>query len=276
MPNASTSFFGWVAFLLEKYGMLFLRGTGMTLLIALTGTALGFALGLLVAIIRTIALPEQKKTGSNVGVTLRRGLLRLAQLLMNVYIQVFRGTPMIVQAVVIYYGAQYAGVYMDTTFAAIFIISINTGAYMAEIIRGGIVSVDKGQFEAAHAIGMTHWQTMTTVVLPQAIRNILPSVGNELIVNIKDSSVLNVISVSELFFQAKSAAGTYYRYFEVYFIIAVIYLILTLSVSAILRAVEKKMDGPDNYVIHGSQSDSRANIKVSVENEKEAVKRWNV
>ena len=274
MPNASTSFFGWVAFLLEKYGMLFLRGTGMTLLIALTGTALGFALGLLVAIIRTIALPEKKKTGSNVGVILRRGLLRLAQLLMNVYIQVFRGTPMIVQAVVIYYGAQYAGVYMDTTFAAIFIISINTGAYMAEIIRGGIVSVDKGQFEAAHAIGMTHWQTMTTVVLPQAIRNILPSVGNELIVNIKDSSVLNVISVSELFFQAKSAAGTYYRYFEVYFIIAVIYLILTLSVSAILRAVEKKMDGPDNYVIHGSQSDSRADIKVSVENEKEAVKRW--
>ena len=84
MPNASTSFFGWVAFLLEKYGMLFLRGTGMTLLIALTGTALGFALGLLVAIIRTIALPEKKKIGSNVGVILRRGLLRLAQLLMNV------------------------------------------------------------------------------------------------------------------------------------------------------------------------------------------------
>ena len=275
MPNASTSFFGWVAFLLQKYGMLFLRGTGMTLLIALTGTALGFALGLLVAIIRTIALPEKKKTGSNAGVTVKRGLLRFVHMLMNVYIQVFRGTPMIVQAVVIYYGAQYAGVFMDTTFAAIFIISINTGAYMAEIIRGGIVSVDKGQFEAAHAIGMTHWQTMTTVVLPQAIRNILPAVGNELIVNIKDSSVLNVISVSELFFQAKSAAGTYYRYFEVYFIIAVIYLILTLSVSAILRAVEKKMDGPDNYVIHGSQSDSRADIKVSVENEKEAVKRWN-
>lgn len=275
MPNASTSFFGWVAFLLEKYGMLFLRGTGMTLLIALTGTALGFALGLLVAIIRTIALPEKKKADSNAGVIVKRGLLRFVHMLMNVYIQVFRGTPMIVQAVVIYYGAQYAGVFMDTTFAAVFIISINTGAYMAEIIRGGIVSVDKGQFEAAHAIGMTHWQTMTTVVLPQAIRNILPSVGNELIVNIKDSSVLNVISVSELFFQAKSAAGTYYRYFEVYFIIAVIYLILTLSVSAILRAVEKKMDGPDNYVIHGSQSDSRADIKVSVENEKEAVKRWN-
>ena len=208
------------------------------------------------------------------SLALRRALLRAVQLLLSVYIQVFRGTPMIVQAVVIYYGAQYAGVYMDTTFAAIFIISINTGAYMAEIIRGGIVSVDKGQFEAAHAIGMTHWQTMTTVVLPQAIRNILPSVGNEFIVNIKDSSVLNVISVSELFFQAKSAAGAYYRYFEVYFIIACIYLVLTLSVSRILAWVERKMDGPDNYVIHGSQSDSRAEIVVSVENEKEATKSW--
>ena len=279
MPTASTSFFGWVAFLLQKYGTLFLRGTGMTLLIALTGTILGFLIGLLVAIVRTIAMPRSRdprrqSSAERVSLAVRRTLLRAVQILMNVYIQVFRGTPMIVQAVVIYYGAQYAGIYMDTTFAAIFIISINTGAYMAEIIRGGIVSVDKGQFEAAHAIGMTHWQTMTTVVLPQAIRNILPSVGNEFIVNIKDSSVLNVISVSELFFQAKSAAGAYYRYFEVYFIIACIYLVLTLSVSRILAWVERKMDGPDNYVIHGSQSDSRAGIVVSVENEKEATKGW--
>ena len=279
MPTASTSFFGWVAFLLQKYGTLFLRGTGMTLLIALTGTILGFLIGLLVAIVRTIAMPRSRdprrqSSAERVSLAVRRTLLRAVQILMNVYIQVFRGTPMIVQAVVIYYGAQYAGVYMDTTFAAIFIISINTGAYMAEIIRGGIVSVDKGQFEAAHAIGMTHWQTMTTVVLPQAIRNILPSVGNEFIVNIKDSSVLNVISVSELFFQAKSAAGAYYRYFEVYFIIACIYLVLTLSVSRILAWVERRMDGPDNYVIHGSQSDSRAEIVVSVENEKEATKSW--
>ena len=280
MPTASTSFFGWVAFLLQKYGTLFLRGTGMTLLIALTGTVLGFLIGLLVAIVRTVAMPRSRdprrqSSAERVSLAVRRTLLRAVQILMNVYIQVFRGTPMIVQAVVIYYGAQYAGIYMDTTFAAIFIISINTGAYMAEIIRGGVISIDKGQFEAAHAIGMTHWQTMTTVVLPQAIRNILPSVGNELIVNIKDSSVLNVISVSELFFQAKSAAGAYYRYFEVYFIIAVIYLILTLTVSRILRFIERKMDGPDNYVIHGSQSDSRAEIVVSRENAEEVEKRWN-
>ena len=273
MPTASTSFFGWVAFLLQKYGMLFLRGTGMTLLIALTGTIFGFIIGLLVAIVRATS-PMPSLGRKSAAAAVRDALLKAVQLLLGAYIQVFRGTPMIVQAVVIYYGAQYAGIYMDTTFAAIFIISINTGAYMAEIIRGGIVSVDKGQFEAAHAIGMTHWQTMTTVVLPQAIRNILPSVGNEFIVNIKDSSVLNVISVSELFFQAKSAAGAYYRYFEVYFIIACIYLVLTLSVSRILAWVERRMDGPDNYVIHGSQSDSRAEIVVSVENEKEATKGW--
>ena len=274
MPTASTSFFGWVAFLLQKYGMLFLRGTGMTLLVALTGTAFGFIIGLLVAIVRATS-PMPAHGHRTAAAAVRSALLKAVQLLLAAYIQVFRGTPMIVQAVVIYYGAQYAGVFMDTTFAAIFIISINTGAYMAEIIRGGIFSVDKGQFEAAHAIGMTHWQTMTTVVLPQAIRNILPSVGNELIVNIKDSSVLNVISVSELFFQAKSAAGAYYRYFEVYFIIAVIYLILTLTVSRILRFIEQKMDGPDNYVIHGSQSDSRAEIVVARENAEEVEKRWN-
>ena len=265
MPS---TFFGWVGFLLEQYGGLFLSGTLTTLLIAITGTLFGFAIGLLVAIVRTIEIPR------GMG-PVKRAIRKLAHILIGVYIQVFRGTPMIVQAMVIYYGSmQYLGIDMERTAAAILIISINTGAYMAEIIRGGIISVDKGQFEAAHSIGMTHWQTMTTVVLPQAIRNILPSVGNELIVNIKDSSVLNVISVSELFFQAKSAAGTYYKYFEVFFIIAVIYLVLTVTVSRVLRFVEKKMDGPDNYVICGSQSDSRSEIVVSKEQEEEVDRQW--
>ena len=258
-----TTFFGWVGFMLTQYGSLFAAGTAMTLLVAITGTVFGFLIGLLVAIARSIEPPR----GAGAG---RRALLRLVNALLNVYIQVFRGTPMIVQAMVIYYGSmQYLGISMDHTTAAIFIISINTGAYMAEIIRGGIISVDRGQFEAAHAIGMTHWQTMTSVVLPQAIRNILPSVGNEFIVNIKDSSVLNVISVSELFFQAKSAAGTYYRYFEVFFIVAAIYLVLTLAVSRVLRFIEKKMDGPDNYVVCGSQSDSRSQIVVHTQRKEE-------
>lgn len=254
-----TSFFGWVGFLVKQYGGLFLRGTANTLLIAISGTVLGFLLGLLVAIARTIRLDLRAPRWKRIPVKLLHGFL-------GVYIEVFRGTPMIVQAMVIYYGAlQYLGLDMPRLVAAIFIVSINTGAYMAEIIRGGIISIDKGQTEAAHSIGLTHWQTMVHVVLPQAIRNIMPSIGNEFVVNIKDSSVLNVISVTELFFQAKSATGTYFKYFEVYFIIALIYLTLTFTITRLLRLMEKKMDGPDNYIIHGSQSDSRSAISVHEE-----------
>ena len=183
--------------------------------------------------------------------------------LLTVYIEVFRGTPMMVQAMVIYYGAmQYLGLDLPTMTAAILIVSINTGAYMAEIIRGGIISVETGQSEAAHSIGMSHWQTMIYVVLPQAVRNIMPSIGNEFVVNIKDSSVLNVISVTELFFASKSAAGTYYRYFEVFFITGLIYLTLTFTVTRLLRLIEKKMDGSETYTILGSQTDSHAAIRV--------------
>ena len=131
----------------------------------------------------------------------------------------------------------------------VLIVSVNTGAYMAEIVRGGIISVNKGQKEAACAIGMTHWQSMVHVVLPQAVRNIMPSIGNEFVVNIKDSSVLNVISVNELFFMSKSAAGTYLRYFEVFFITACIYLVLTFTVTRLLRLLERRMDGKTNYII---------------------------
>ncbi len=251
-----TNFAGWVLFLLEKYGALFFQGTLVTLGVALSGTILGFVLGLLVAIARTVVL------AGNAG-RVKRALVKALKWLLGAYIEVFRGTPMMVQAMVIYYGAmQYLGINMHFMAAGILIVSVNTGAYMAEIIRGGIISVDVGQTEAAHSIGMTHWQTMTSVVLPQAVRNIMPSIGNEFVVNIKDSSVLNVISVSELFFQTKSASGTYFRFFEAYFITGVIYLVLTVTVTRILRLVEKKMDGPDTFRVHGSQSDFRAVIDV--------------
>ncbi len=261
MPaHLPVTFFDWVSKLLDEYGPLFLRGTGVTLLVALTGTILGFVLGLLVAIVRTLPLPK--------GGPLRKLPLRLVQILLNVYIEVFRGTPMIVQSMVIYYGSMMIGLIKrgsPVLPAAIFIVSINTGAYMAEIIRGGIISVDVGQKEAATAIGMTHWQSMVKVVLPQAVRNIMPSIGNEFVVNIKDSSVLNVISLNELYFTGKGAAGTYGRYFEAFFIIACIYLALTFTVTRILRLLEKKMDGKKSYTIYGSQSDSHSSITISEE-----------
>lgn len=253
-----STFFGWVRFLLEQYGPLFLSGVGVTLIVAITGTLAGFLLGLLVAILRTI--PTSPKDPA-----VKRVPLRILSWLLGVYIEVFRGTPMIVQAMVIYYGGMTVGVRLPVLTAAILIVSVNTGAYMAEIIRGGIISVDKGQKEAAHAIGMTHWQSMIYVVLPQAVRNIMPSIGNEFVVNIKDSSVLNVISVNELFFMSKSAAGTYLRYFEVFFITACIYLVLTFTVTRLLRLLERKMDGKTNYIIYGSQSDSKASIKIEKE-----------
>ena len=253
-----STFFGWVRFLLEQYGPLFLSGVGVTLIVAITGTLAGFLLGLLVAILRTI--PTSPKDPA-----LKRIPLKILSWLLGVYIEVFRGTPMIVQAMVIYYGGMTIGLRMPVLTAAILIVSVNTGAYMAEIIRGGIISVDKGQKEAAHAIGMTHWQSMIYVVLPQAVRNIMPSIGNEFVVNIKDSSVLNVISVNELFFMSKSAAGTYLRYFEVFFITACIYLVLTFTVTRLLRILERKMDGKTNYIIYGSQSDSKASIKIKKE-----------
>jgi putative lysine transport system permease protein/putative lysine transport system ATP-binding protein len=118
---------------------------------------------------------------------------------------------------------------------------------MAETVRGGILSIDVGQTEGAKAIGMTHFQTMTSVILPQALRNIMPQIGNNLIINIKDTCVLATIGTVELFFASKSVAGTYYVFFETYTVTMAMYLIMTIFFSRLLRVMEKRMDGPDSY-----------------------------
>lgn len=231
----------WIIQIISDNWPMFLRGAAVTLYISLIGTIIGAVIGLLAGVVRTIPQPERG---------MKRWLLKLVNGLLTVYIECFRGTPMIVQAMAIFYGSSLLFHYdMDRTFAAIFIVSINTGAYMAEIVRGGVYSVDKGQFEAAHAIGMTHWQTMRNVVLPQVIRHILPATGNQFIINIKDTSVLNVISVSELYFMTKSIAGNNFRYFESFFVASVLYLIMTLTVTKILQRIEKRLDGPESYTL---------------------------
>ena len=235
----------WIIKILENNWPMFLRGAGMTLLISIIGTLIGTLIGLIVGVIRTIPTPERGA---------KKIILKTVNTILSVYIEFFRGTPMIVQAMVIYYGSAAAlGIDIDRIVAALFIVSINTGAYMSEIVRGGIVSIDKGQFEAAQAIGMNHFQTMINVVLPQVIRNILPATGNEFVINIKDTSVLNVISVSELYFQTKTVAGNNFRYFETFFITCIIYFVMTFTITRILRAIEKKLDGPENYIIAGNQ-----------------------
>ena len=260
MPNAQSGFFEWVLFLAKSYAPLLLRGAGVTLLLALSGTLVGFLIGLGVGVVRSI--PCRREDGA-----VKYVLLKIVRGILSIYIEVFRSTPMIVQAMVIYSGiAQLFALTLNQLLAGFLIVSVNTGAYLAEIVRGGIQSVDPGQREAAQAIGMTHTQTMLHVVLPQAIRNVLPALGNEFVVNIKDTSVLNVISVSELFFISKSAAGTYYKYFEVFFITSVIYFVMTFATTRLLRLLEKKMDGPENYTIHGSQTVPEGEIKLKGEN----------
>lgn len=223
----------------DQYGGLFLRGAGMTLFIALISTVVGSMIGLLIGVYRT--LPEAANK-------VARFFQKLFNRLLSIYIEVFRGTPMMVQAMVIFYGLGMAfGINLNRTFAALLIVSINTGAYMSEIVRGGIFAVDGGQFEAAQAIGMTHGQTMKKVIIPQVMRNILPATGNEFVINIKDTAVLSVISVADLFFAGTSAAGTNYQYFQTFTIIAAMYLIMTYTITRILRWVEKKMDGPSSY-----------------------------
>lgn len=180
----------------------------------------------------------------------QRAIIKVVNAILSAYVEVFRGTPMIVQAMVIYYGsAQVLNIDMNRIAAALLVVSINTGAYMAEIVRGGIVSIDQGQFEAAYAVGMNHIQAMTNVVLPQVIRNILPATGNEFVINIKDTSAFNVISVTELYFQTKTIAGINFRFFEPFFITCIIYFVMTFTVTRILRYIEKRLDGPENYTV---------------------------
>lgn len=248
----------WIIRILENNWPMFLRGAGVTLWISVVGTILGTIIGLIVGVIRTIPVPEKGA---------KKSVLRVVNWLLSAYIEFFRGTPMIVQAMVIYYGSALAfEIDIDRIAAALFIVSINTGAYMSEIVRGGIISVDKGQFEAAQAIGMNHFQTMTNVVLPQVVRNILPATGNEFVINIKDTSVLNVISVSELFFQTKTVAGNNFRYFETFFITCILYFVMTFTITRILRYIEVKLDGPDNYMI-------MAGNQMQVERPEEKLKR---
>lgn len=243
-----TTFFGQVTKILKDNWPQFLRGAGLTLLISITGTIAGLIIGLLIGVYRTAP------TAKNKALAL---LQTLFGWFLNVYIEIFRGTPMIVQSMVIYYGtAQAFGVSIDRTIAAIFIVSINTGAYMSEIVRGGIFAVDKGQFEAATALGMTHNQTMRKVILPQVVRNILPATGNEFIINIKDTSVLNVISVVELYFSGNTIATQTYQYFQTFTIIAVIYFVLTFTVTRILRYVERRFD-TDDYTTGANQMQTK-------------------
>ena len=228
----------------DKYHVMYLNGIKNTLILALVATFIGCVIGLVCGVLNTIPYTKNDNI-------IKRFFLKLIRILVRVYVEVFRGTPMVLQAVFIYYGLPYFTNNMmrwsDVWTAAIVIVSVNTGAYMAESVRGGIISIDPGQTEGAKAIGMTHVQTMTNVILPQALRNIMPQIGNNFIINVKDTSVMFIISFTELFAAHRYIVGVNNMYFPSAAIEMVAYLTMTLIASVLLRWVEKLMDGADSY-----------------------------
>lgn len=241
------NFFEDVGYILANYWSDFLLGVAWTIVISLVSTIIGLFLGLIIGIIRTIPYSKNKFIF---------GIQKFFNFLLTAYIEVFRGTPMMVQAVVIYWGYAFMmnGKTLPLIPSAIVIVSINTGAYIAEIVRGGITGIDKGQFEGANSLGMNHFQTMTYVIIPQVMRSILPAVSNEFVINIKDTSVLNVIGVTELYFMMSVTVKMTYKNFPVYFIGAVIYFLLTFSITRMIRLIEKKLTGKKNYTLYTSNA----------------------
>ena len=230
--------------LLDKYGGQYMSGMWNTLLLALVATLIGCIIGFVCGVLNTIPY-------SNNDSPIKRFFLKLVRVVVRVYVEVFRGTPMVLQAVFLYYGLPYftdnAVRFESVWAAAIFVVSINTGAYMAESVRGGIISIDPGQTEGAKAIGMTHVQTMINVILPQALRNIMPQIGNNFIINVKDTSVMFIIGFPDFFAAHRAAVGASYLYFPSATVEMVGYLTMTLLASFLLRWLEKKLDGESNY-----------------------------
>lgn len=228
----------------DKYHVMYFNGIKNTLILALVATVIGCLIGLVCGVLNTIPYTKNDNI-------VKRFFLKLIRIVVRVYVEVFRGTPMVLQAVFIYYGLPYftnnTMRFADVWTAAILIVSINTGAYMAESVRGGIISIDPGQTEGAKAIGMTHVQTMTNVILPQALRNILPQIGNNFIINLKDTSVMFIISFTEFFAAHRYIVGVNNMYFPSATIEMVGYLTMTLAASFLLRWVEKLMDGASSY-----------------------------
>ncbi len=249
--------FSSVYTILINYYDQILAGVGTTLAVSLIGTIIGLIIGLLIGSARSIPRSHNKVVAV---------FQRIANFVMNAYVEIFRGTPMMVQAMVIYWGYAIAsgGVTMNTYFAAVLIVSVNTGAYITEIVRGGINSIDKGQMEGAKAIGMGYTNTMVNVILPQTMKNILPAVSNEFVVNIKDTSVLTVlIGFVDLFAVGNIIQLATYKMFEAYLIISVVYFILTFTVTRILRLFEKMLNGKSSYEMYNTNLVSKVPEEVA-------------
>jgi len=206
-----------------------LSGLGTTLLITVLALLIGIVLGILVAVVRS-TYDQKKKKGGVLGV-----LNSICQL----YVTVIRGTPMMVQLLIMYFVIMVNST--NTVLVATLSFGINSGAYLAEIIRGGIMAVDKGQTEAGRSLGLSYVQTMRFIVIPQAVKTILPALGNELIALLKETSIVNVIGMKDITKWAMNVQGRTYQAFMPFIGIAIVYLILVIILSKLVSLMEKKL-----------------------------------
>ncbi len=224
--------------LLNNNWSMYLEGLQNTVIIALVGTIIGVLGGFVFAIVRSLG-PTSRDSGfaKTMKIVLRRIVI--------IYVDVVRGTPMMLQAIILFNYFANNG-FDNVMTVSILVVGLNTIAYSTEVIRSGINGVDKGQLEAARSLGMTHKQAMIKIVLPQAFKNSIPAIGNELIVNVKDTSVLSVIGVFDLKNAASAAASRNYFTIESMVIAAAIYLTVTMILTRILIFVDGKINTPSS------------------------------
>ena len=219
-----------MAQIFTKYGVLLLTAMGQTLLLALLGLIFGCVLGIIFGLMSVIKS-------------------KVCNVISTVYVNLIRGVPMIVLAFFIYIGVPYAlnqffhaGVTLTALAAGTICLALNCGAYMAEIIRAGIQSIDPGQMEAARSLGLTYWRGMFRVVLPQAIKNMIPSIVNQFIITLKDTSILSVIGFPELVNKAQNVIAITFKSFQVWIIVAIMYLIVILILQQVAKVLERRLN----------------------------------
>ncbi|QVK21661.1 amino acid ABC transporter permease [Mycoplasmatota bacterium] len=250
-----------MVFIVQNYYPMFLEGLKYTLVISLVGTLFGVLIGMILASMKIQKIT--KRDSFTIRILKRAGII-----FSTAYVDIVRGTPMMLQAIILYYAFFVKWFNMSVMLAGIIIISLNTAAYATEVLRGAINAIDKGQMEAARSLGMSYKQAMLNVILPQAFKNSVPAIGNELVINIKDSSVLSVIGVIELMYQSKAAASQYFLHVESALVAGVVYLILTMSATRLLEYFDKRLNSPSGSALKISiptsqsfQSRKRGNAK---------------
>lgn len=223
-------------FVVEDRWTMILEGIGTTLFIALCATVIGIFLGFLVAIVRSTYQMNLK------GKKCRKFsdyVVKFFNFITSIYVTVIRGTPVMVQIIIMFFIIFSS--WQDGIFPAILTFGINSGAYVAEIMRSGIMSIDKGQFEASRSLGFNYSSTMVHIILPQALKNVLPALGNEFIVLLKETSIAIYVGVQELTTTGNLIQSRTYDMFTAYFTIAAIYLVIVIFISYLLKLFERRL-----------------------------------